>query len=144
MTIVALPPAVAALLHFCALAVGSVSLIALFRTARVALGGARANSWTRGKEPPASDPPFMTRLNHAHQNVVENLGVFAAIVFAAFVAGRMEIVNPLSQWLVRLRLAQFATHLVSTSHTAVFVRASFFFPQVAIFAYWLLRLLNLA
>ena len=132
-------PAICALLCFTgltiALALGYVGyrilLVLSFKTA--------ANSWTREAET-WQDPPIITRFHHAHLNCLENLPLFAAVVFAAYATGQLAVVDGLAMVYLALRLAQSGVHLISTAPAFVFVRANLWVLQTALLVYWLLKL----
>ncbi|MEM8607501.1 MAG: MAPEG family protein [Myxococcota bacterium] len=87
---------------------------------------------------------FHVRINRAHANCVENLPIFAAIVLAAMVTGHTDVTDPLALWVFGARVGQTLTHLVSTSNAAITVRVTFFTVQLAIEAYWVVKLLQVA
>lgn len=99
------------------------------------LRGRPANSWPRGGA--AISPGFITRVEHAHLNCVENLPVFAAIVVAAYWLGRTDVVNDVGPFVLYARLAQSGVHLIGTSHWLVFLRANFYVIQLLLFAFML-------
>jgi uncharacterized MAPEG superfamily protein len=88
--------------------------------------------------------PFSGRLCRAHANCYENLPIFASIVLAAAIAGRNDITDPLALWVVVARIAQSTVHLSSTGVPAVTLRFACLLPQLAIQAWWLVRLLGAA
>lgn len=132
-------PAICALLCFTgltiALALGYVGyrifLVLSFKTS--------ANAWTREAET-WQDPPLVKRFHHAHLNSLENLPLFAAVVFVAHATGQLAIVDPLAMVYLGLRLAQSGVHLISTAPAFVFVRANLWVAQIGLLSYWLLRL----
>lgn len=87
---------------------------------------------------------FHMRLNRAHANCVENLPIFGGIVLAAIVTGNSDVTDPLALWVFVARVAQTLTHLISTSNPAITVRVTFLLVQLAIEAYWVVTLLQLA
>lgn len=103
------------------------------------LGGKRAANQFL---PDGSDvSAFSNRLCRAHANCYENLPIVASVLLLAMLQGKGGVTDPLALWLLAARVAQSVTHLVSTSKIAVLLRFSFFAVQVAILAYWILRLL---
>ena len=74
-----------ALLYFGGWTGGLVGSIFLYRGVRI-LGGSRINAWPRGSVN-EKDSVLIRRMHDAHQNCVENLVLFAAIVLAAHIQG---------------------------------------------------------
>lgn len=132
-------PAICTLLCFTALTVALAFGYVGYRVALVLTGKAAANSWTRGAAT-WQDPALITRLQHAHMNCVENLPVYAAVVLAAFALGQLTVVDQLAGVFLALRLGQSLIHAVSTSPAMVFIRANLYIAQMALIAYWILRL----
>ncbi len=87
-------------------------------------------------------PGFGQRLTRARDNCFETLPAFAAIAFVASAAGRLEVTDPLAMWVLYSRIAQSFVHIASTSVPAVMVRASLFFVQILIYAWWVIQLLG--
>ncbi len=135
-------PAICALLGMTALTIGLPIAYVGYRVALVLSFRAPANSWTRGN-PTHDDPAIITRLQHAHLNCIENLPVFAAIVFAAYATSQLAIVEPLAGIFLGLRLAQSTIHIINTSPLMVFIRANFYLAQIGIIAWWMLKLVHL-
>ena len=84
---------------------------------------------------------FGRRLTRARDNCYESLPLFAAIALGASIAGRLDVTDGLAMWVFYFRVGQSLTHLISTSVAAVNVRATFFFLQMLIFIWWVIRLL---
>lgn len=99
------------------------------------LRGRPANSWIRGAAVPS--PGFITRVEHAHLNCVENLPVFAAIVIAAHLLERTGVVDDVGAFVLYARIAQSTVHMIGVSHWLVFVRANFYAVQLLLFAFML-------
>ena len=113
--------------------------LGVYRVGLVFSGKKAANTFT----PSGSDlPGFGQRLTRARDNCFETLPVFVAIAFVASVAGQLAVTDPLAPWVLYARLAQSVTHIVSTSVPAVMLRATLFFAQMLIYAWWTLRLLG--
>jgi len=88
----------------------------------------------QGDEPHGS--PFYRRAVRAHANCVENLPVFAAIVFAAQAVGlHSATLDALSVGVVAARVVQTSAHLASGSNAAIAVRSTFFSVQLAAFVW---------
>ncbi len=99
----------------------------------------KANAWMRGQ--PSDDPAFITRAQHAHMNCLENLPVFAAIVFAGVALGKSSGVDQVAAFVLYARLAQSVTHLIGTSPSLVFIRANFLVVQAGLFGWMIWGLL---
>lgn len=71
------------------------------------------------------------RATRAHANCIENLSVFAAVVFAVYVSGTHgPLVDALSASVLLARIAQSMTHVCFVqSNKAVAIRFSFFCVQ---------------
>lgn len=132
-------PAICALLCFAALTLLLAFAYANYRVVLVLTGKAAPNAWTRGAQTWA-DPAFITRLQHAHLNCVENLPVFAAVVFAAYATNQLALIDGLAYVFLGLRLGQVLMHAISTSASIVFIRANFWIAQCLIIGYWILKL----
>ena len=102
-------------------------------------GKAAANSWTRGAQTWA-DPAIVTRLQHAHLNCVENLPVYAALVLVAYATNQLAIIDGLAYVFLGLCVGQVLVHAISTSASAVFIRANLWIAQCLIIGYWILKL----
>ncbi|MCY1287256.1 MAPEG family protein [compost metagenome] len=92
----------------------------------------------------SNTPGFGQRLARAHANCLENLPLQAAVLLYALQAGQGAITDPLALTLLGARLFQSLMHLISTSALFVWLRFAGFLVQVAILAWWLLRLSGLA
>lgn len=72
------------------------------------------------------------RLNRAHLNATENIGVVAALLLAGIFAGLDGwAFRTLPPFIAGARILQSLVHLVSGSAPAVMVRVSFFLVQIA-------------
>lgn len=131
-----------ALLYFTAWTLILMFTYVNYRVLLTLTGKKPANSWTRNQ--PNDDPAFVTRVQHAHYNAVENLPVFAAIVLAAAALGKSAVVDAVAVWVLYLRLAQSGVHMIGTSAALVFVRAVLFTGQVVLFFYMIWGLLHAA
>ncbi len=87
---------------------------------------------------------FGQRLVRAHANAVENLPMQAALLLYAITTEQAAITDPLAGLLLGARLFQTLAHLISTSALFVWLRFAGFFVQLAIMAWWLLKLAGLA
>jgi uncharacterized MAPEG superfamily protein len=111
-----------------------------YRSAQVLAGKRRANTW--GRHLPSQDPEAVQRLAHAHANCLENLPLFAAVVLVAGLTAQLPRVDSLAVPYLALRICQSTVHLIGTSHTLVFLRFSFFLPQVLLLLWMMGRLAN--
>lgn len=91
------------------------------------------DNWTRGKA--NDDPGIIVRASHAHANCVENLPLFAAVVFAAALMQQSALVDGLACYVLGARVAQGVVHLIGTSFVLVLLRATFFLAQLGIIGY---------
>ena len=95
-----------------------------------------------GFSPTGDDlPGFGQRVTRAHLNSVENLPVFAALVAAAGLSGQFSIMESTVMYVLYARIGQSIAHLISTAPLVVWVRASFFFVQVLLMAWYAILLL---
>lgn len=124
-----------ALLWFTVLTLVVMFVYVNYRVVLVLTMKKKANEWVRGQ--PTDDPAFITRAQHAHMNLVENLPVFAVIVFAANVLGKNPVVDAVACYFLAARLAQTTVHLISTSPAMVFIRANLFVVQVVLY-FWMI------
>ncbi|MBK6361469.1 MAG: MAPEG family protein [Comamonadaceae bacterium] len=128
-----------ALLGFAAWTLLLIAGVFLYRGMRF-LTGTPINHWPRGNKP-ADDAPFVKRLEDAHANCLENLPVFAVIVLVAAALGRLADIQALAPWVLYARIGQSLAHLSGTGPVNVFVRASFWSAQLALFGWMLVKLL---
>ena len=131
--------ALQALLGFAAWTLLLVALVFLQRAVRV-LGGTPINHWLRNPKP-TDDPPIFRRMEDAHSNCIENLPVFGAIVLFAAYTGRLAAIDGLAPFVLYARIGQSVTHLSGLGVPNVWVRATFFFIQLALFAWMFARLM---
>jgi uncharacterized MAPEG superfamily protein len=127
------------LLGFAAWTLLLIAGVFLYRGMRF-LTGTPINHWPRGNKP-ADDAPFVKRLDDAHANCLENLPVFAVIVLVAAALGRLADIQALAPWVLYARIGQSLAHLSGTGPVNVFVRASFWSVQLALFGWMLVKLL---
>ncbi len=132
-------PAITTLLAFIALTLGLAFVYVGYRATMGLLGKTPFNSWTRGAQI-WEDPAFVTRVQHAHLNCLENLPVFAAVLLAAFMLDKVAVIDALACYYMIARVAQSAIHVVSANALAVFFRANALIVQWAILVYWMLQL----
>src|SRR6185436_15729847 len=113
-------------------------VLANYRSFLVLSGKRAANSF----RPDGSDVGGMAqRLTRARDNVYENLPVFAALALAASITNRLAVTDPLAWTVLYARVGQSLTHIASVSVPAIFVRFGFYLVQLAIWAWWALKLL---
>jgi len=130
-----------ALIYFAAWTLMLVTIVVLYRTSLVFTGKTVANSWTRGAAT-ATDPAWVTRFQHAHLNALENLPIFAAIVIAASVMSKLEVVDKVGAYVLFARLAQTIVHLIAVNHWMVMLRATLYTVQALLFFYMMWGLLH--
>ncbi|SEK91988.1 MAPEG family protein [Stigmatella aurantiaca] len=126
------------LLGFAAWTLLLVLGVVSYRSALVLSGKRRANAW--GRHLPFQDPDLLLRLAHAHANCLENLPLLAAVVLVAGLTGKLALIDPLAGPYLALRIGQTLVHLVGTSHWLVFLRFSFFLPQLLLLVWMMGRL----
>ncbi|TXH03768.1 MAG: MAPEG family protein [Nevskiaceae bacterium] len=114
-------------------------LYALPRIPLVLTGKRRADNWERTKAP--SDPAFLIRAKGAHLNCLENLPLFAGLVFVAALLQKSAVVDALAAYVIYARVGQSVAHLLGTSLPLVLVRASLFLAQVVMMLFIAFRLL---
>lgn len=90
---------------------------------------------------PNTDPGLFARARDAHANCLENLPIFGAIVLAAAAIGQSSVADAVGVYVLLARVAQSVTHLIGTTVTLVWVRATFFFIQVILFVTMTLQLI---
>ena len=131
--------ALQALLGFAAWTLLLIAAVFLYRGLRF-LGGTPINHWPRQAKP-LDDAPVVQRLEDAHANCLENLPIFAVIVLAAVALGRAGDIQTLAAWALYARIGQTLAHLSGTGPVNVFVRASFWIVQLALFVWMLAKLI---
>jgi len=132
-------PTATALLGFAAWYLLLTFALGLLRSGLVLSGKKAANTFaTDGSDVGA----FGRRLNRARDNCFETLPLFGAIALAATIANRVIVLDPLAMYVLYARVGQSATHLASTSIMAINVRFFFFIVQIAIYAIWVVQLLD--
>lgn len=85
-------------------------------------------------------PGFGKRITRAHMNCVENLPVFAALVAAAGLSGQFGIMEGTVMYVLYARIAQSVVHIISTAPLMVWIRATFFFVQIALMVFYAYQL----
>jgi uncharacterized MAPEG superfamily protein len=120
-----------ALLLFGGWNLGLVATVVAYRLVRI-LGGSRINAWGRGTVN-EKDAPIAKRIHDAHQNTVENLVLFAAIVLVAHIQGRVSAIDHVASYVPVLRVLQSLAHISGGGQLNVLVRATFFSGQLAAF-----------
>ena len=126
-----------ALLGFAGWALALLVLMELVRSFLVVTRQVPANRFDPSN---ASLSPFMQRLARAHANCIEGLPIFGAILIVAVLTGKANVTDALAYPFLVARIVQSCIHLVSTSAVAVILRFSAFTVQMAIAAYWVVRL----
>jgi uncharacterized MAPEG superfamily protein len=127
------------LLGFTTLTFALAAVFVLYRVGLVLSRQAPANAWPRGN-PQRETPAWVLRFEHAHANCLENLPLYAALVLAASLLEQLPVIDGLAYVFFGFRLAQTATHLISTNALFVFIRGNMLLGQWACLAYWILKL----
>lgn len=130
-------PTAVALLGFVSWALLLLVTLGVIRTALVMQNKKAANAFSPGGEDMGG---FVQRLTRAHANCYESLPLAGPVMLYAIAAGATAVTDGLAYIFLGARLLQSLTHLASTSTQAVTVRFAFFLVQIAILAYWLLKL----
>jgi uncharacterized MAPEG superfamily protein len=133
-----LSPSAIALLGLVAWSLLLVFLLVNQRGLLVLTGRMKVNAFAADGSNTPSD--FGQRLVRAHGNCLENLPLQAALLLYAMAAGQTAITDPLAGLLLGARLFQTCAHLISTSALFVWLRFAGFFVQLAILAWWLVKL----
>jgi uncharacterized MAPEG superfamily protein len=130
-----------------ATALALTGYIAWFLALLLLLGVARAGAvMTAHRAPNSFRPdgsdmaPFAARLTRAHANCYESFPFFGGTLLLALATGSTAVTDPLALIALALRIGQSTVHLTSTSVMAVNLRFSLFLAQIAVVAYWLVRL----
>ena len=130
-----------ALLLYIGWMIALLVLLATFRSVLTLSGQKAANSFS----PDGSDVSELgVRLCRAHANTYEFFPVAGGLLLAALATGHTAITDEFAMYFIAARLLQSATHLVSTSVLAVYVRFGFFLAQIGIGAYWIMMFCKLA
>ena len=127
-----------ALLGFAAWSLLLVLMLATFRSGKVFSGEREANTFSASGDDVQG---FGQRLTRAHANTYEFLPVAGAVMLVALATGNGVITDGLAYYFLAARIAQSVVHLISTAPPMVTVRFVFFLIQVAILAYWIVRLI---
>lgn len=132
-------PAIHALAGFAGWTLLLALIMATIRMSNL-FGGAKIpiNRFSPGGE---DLPGFGHRVTRAHMNCVENLPIFAALVAAAGFSGQFGVMEGTAMYVLYARLGQSIVHMISTSPAMVWIRATFFFIQVLLMAWYAVRML---
>lgn len=103
-------------------------------------GKKEASHWTRGN--PDDDPALFIRLKHAHANMIENVGPFAAVVLAAVASGQAAVANAMAAYVLYARVVQIVAHSIGTSMPLVLIRATAWVVQVVLVLYMAIMLIG--
>lgn len=127
-----------ALLGYAAWTLALATLIPASRAPAILAGRRKANSFkTDGSD--ATD--FSERLHRAYYNCCENLPAAAAVLLYAIASDQTAVTDPLALILLGARVGQSVTHLISVTHTAVLIRATFYFSQLGLLFWMIFRLI---
>ena len=130
-------PALFALAGFAGWTVLLLLTVANLRVANFLTGKKAINAFS----PTGEDlPGFGQRVTRAHLNCVENLPIFAALVVAAGLSGQFSIMESTVMYVLYARIGQSVAHMISTAALVVWVRATFFFVQVLLMAWYAIQL----
>ena len=132
-------PAIYALAGFAGWTLLLALIMATIRMSNL-FGGAKIpiNKFSPGGE---DLPGFGHRVTRAHMNCVENLPIFAALVAAAGFSGQFGVMEGTAMYVLYARLGQSIVHMISTSPAMVWIRATFFFIQVLLMAWYAVQML---
>lgn len=123
-----IPQSVLALVFYALWVIALVLMIGVDRVLLVSRGHIKAKDITPGE--PHGNAAYW-RINRAHMNAAENIGIFAAIVLAGWIAGaETHLFNLLAIIVVAARIIQSLIHIVSGSGTAIAFRFTFFAIQL--------------
>jgi uncharacterized MAPEG superfamily protein len=137
----AMTPTLVALTGFITWALLLLILMETIRSKLVVAKAIAANAFVPDN---ANLSPFMQRLARVHANCLEGLPIFGGLMLVALVSGRSALTDSLAYVFLAARVLQSFVHLASVSVLAVNVRFGFFVVQMAIGAYWAVRLLAAA
>lgn len=127
-----------ALLGYAAWTLALATMIPLSRAPSILSGQRKANSF----QPDASDAtPFSQRLHRAYYNCCENLPAAAAVLLFAIATDKTALTDTLAMALLGARIGQSLVHLISASHIAVLIRATFYFSQLGLLFWMIFTLL---
>ncbi|PCI99293.1 MAG: hypothetical protein COB14_06745 [Alphaproteobacteria bacterium] len=85
--------------------------------------------------------PLMQRVSRVHANCLENLPIFASVVFVAAQTGTLDIINGLVWVYFGARVLQSLIHASSVSKAFIMPRAMCFWVQVGLTIYWSIQIL---
>ena len=135
--ILAMNPALVALAGFAGWTLVLLLTVANLRMANFFTGKKAMNEFL----PTGEDlPGFGQRVTRAHLNSLENLPVFASLVLVAGLSNQFSIMEGTVMYVLYARIAQSVAHMISTAPMVVWVRATFFFVQVILMAWYAIQL----
>ncbi len=85
---------------------------------------------------------FGKRLTRVHANCYEFLPIASLVLLYAIATGQTAMTDGFAFAFLGARIAQSITHVISTSNAFVLIRFGFFFVQIAIVIFWLLKLFH--
>jgi len=132
-------PTATVLLAYVSWFIALLLCLAVVRTSMVMTGKRASNSFSASGDDVEG---FARRLTRAHANIYENIGAVAAVLLYAIVTDQTAATDSLAYLFLGARIAQSASHLISTSRVFVTLRFGFFVIQVLILIYWLLKLFH--
>lgn len=128
-----------ALTGFITWALALLVLMEVLRSKLVMTGAVAPNQFVPDN---ANLSPFMQRLARAHANCVEGLPIFGGLMLVALAIGRSDVTDGLALLFLGARILQSTLHLASLQPAIVTLRFVAFAVQMAIAAYWAVRLLS--
>lgn len=124
--------AILSLVGYAAWAVLLGAAIVSWRTVLTLTGQSKANEFPSGERHGSES---YWRLNRAHANTVENLPIFAALIFGAWAGDAISpLIEGFAQWALLLRLGQSIAHVTSGAVPAVMLRVTCLLGQYVCFA----------
>eukprot|EP00389_Voromonas_pontica_P012866 GDKH01019811.1.p2 GENE.GDKH01019811.1~~GDKH01019811.1.p2 ORF type:complete len:156 (+),score=21.80 GDKH01019811.1:40-468(+) len=106
-----------------------VPVFVLERVFLTVSGKAQINQFQKSRN--ADESTLFGRIQASHQNCLENLLPFAAVVLANTMKKGADF-GSMAKWMVVARLGQVLAHLAGRDAPHVSIRATFFFAQVGI------------
>jgi uncharacterized MAPEG superfamily protein len=135
--ILTMNPALVALAGFAGWTLVLLLTVANLRMANVFTGKIAINAFSSTGD---DLPGFGQRLTRAHLNCTENLPIFAALVAVAGLSGQFSIMEGTVMYVLYARIGQSLVHISSSAPLVVWVRATFFFVQVLLMAWYAIQL----
>ena len=125
-------PSTTALVGFVLWTIALVGMVVLHRVYLTLTGQKRADQLSQALY---KGPIWYERAIEAHKNCLENLPLFAAVVFVAVVTGNESLTDPLAFYYLGARVVQSSIHLIAVNHVAVTARFTAYLVQIGIVLY---------